>query len=125
MTNLLTTAVRTAYCACSACCGPRASGLTASGVRPVEGRTVAANHLPFGTWVRIQGIGLRRVEDRLAKRYTGRFDVYFKSHAAAKRFGLQVRSVTLDREILFAGTASAQDIKSDFRPSRRGTSKKP
>ena len=97
MTNLLATAVVTAYCACSACCGPQACGLTASGVRPLEGRTVAANHLPFGTWVEIRGVGRRRVEDRLSRRYTGRLDVYVQSHAAARRFGRQRLPVSVLR----------------------------
>ena len=80
----------TAYCACKICCGPKARGITAAGTRPVQGRTVAASRtIPLGTRIHIEGIGWRTVEDRLAKRFDGRVDVYFASHDAAKKFGKQ------------------------------------
>ena len=80
----------TAYCACKICCGKDAKGITAAGTRPMQGRTVAASRsIPMGTRIHIEGIGWRTVEDRLAKRFDGRVDVYFASHDAAKKFGKQ------------------------------------
>ena len=84
------TATVTAYCACAKCCGKSAKGITAAGTRPMQGRTVAASRtIPLGTRIHIEGIGWRTVEDRLAKRFDGRVDVYFASHDAAKKFGKQ------------------------------------
>ena len=51
-----------AYCPCSQCCG-KETGITASGTKATEGRTVAAD-LPFGTVVHIEGLGEYIVEDR-------------------------------------------------------------
>lgn len=84
----------TAYCACSKCCGQWSGGPTASGVYPKEGVTVAASRsIPFGTKIHIDGVGHRVVQDRLAKRYDSRIDVYFASHKDALKFGKQKRVV--------------------------------
>lgn len=92
MTNLIVTA----YCACRLCCGASADGVTASGVEPVQGVTVAAPRaVPFGTRVHIEGIGWRTVQDRTARRYDGRFDVYFTRHRDAVRFGKRKLKVTI------------------------------
>jgi 3D (Asp-Asp-Asp) domain-containing protein len=78
----------TAYCSCTKCCGKWAGGPTASGRKPQAGVTIAAPRaLPFGTWLDIEGVGRRRVDDRLARRYDNRIDVYFPTHAEALRFG--------------------------------------
>lgn len=53
----------TGYDTCAACCG-KADGITASGTTATVGRTCAANGLPFGTRLYIEGIGERTVEDR-------------------------------------------------------------
>ena len=88
----------TAYCACRKCCGPNAKGITASGTRPTEGRTVAAaRSIPLGTRIHIEGIGWRVVEDRTARRYDGRVDVYFKSHNDALQFGKRKLQITIQR----------------------------
>ena len=88
----------TAYCACRKCCGENSAGITAIGRKPVEGRTVAASRsIPLGTKIHIEGIGWRVVEDRTARRYDGRVDVYFKSHADAVKFGKQNRSVRISK----------------------------
>lgn len=93
MTNVIV-AVITAYCACTKCCGSNAVGLTASGKPPVQGVTVAGpRNLPFGTVVYIEGVGRRVVQDRTARRYDGRFDVYFTKHADAVRFGIRTNRV--------------------------------
>ncbi len=95
ITNLLTATI-TAYCACTTCCGPKASGLAANGQPPVEGRTIAASRsLPFGTMIHIPNVGWRKVEDRLAKRYDHRIDIYFKKHADAKKFGIRKETVKI------------------------------
>jgi 3D (Asp-Asp-Asp) domain-containing protein len=93
MTNLLAAAAIftvTAYCPCKVCCG-KANQPTASGRMPVQGVTVAGpRRTPFGTWVEIEGVGRRRVDDRLARRFSdGRFDVFFTNHAKAKQFGIR------------------------------------
>lgn len=79
----------TAYCSCPRCCGPSACGLTASGTRPVPGRTLAANWLPFGTQVRLEGLGVYRVEDRMSRRFPSMVDVFMADHLSAVRFGKQ------------------------------------
>jgi 3D (Asp-Asp-Asp) domain-containing protein len=80
----------TAYCSCKRCCGPNAFGITASGKPAKEGITIAApRHIPFGTRLNIQGLGIRTVSDRLALRYNNRIDVYFNSHNQAKQFGIK------------------------------------
>lgn len=87
----------TAYCACRKC--TKGTGITASGRKPVEGRTVAASRsIPLGTKIHIGGgIGWRVVEDRLAKRFDGRVDIYFRSHAEALKFGKQNRAVKITK----------------------------
>ena len=89
MTTNIITATITAYCACKLCCGPNAKGITANGQRPIQGITIAASRtLPFGTTV-IIGDKTFRVQDRLAKRYDNRFDIYFTKHSDAKKFGIK------------------------------------
>lgn len=83
----------TAYCLCAVCCG-RTGGLTASGTFPRVGVTVAApRNVRFGTWVRISIPGrapiVRRVEDRTAKRWDGRWDILLPDHEAAKVWGIK------------------------------------
>ena len=82
-------ALVSAYCACKLCCGPLAHNRCADGSRPVQGITVAASRkIPLGTKVVI-GRQQFVVRDRLALRYDDRFDIYFASHAAAKKFGVR------------------------------------
>ena len=86
-------AVVTGYCACRICCGKGARGITAAGTRPVQGRTVAGpRSVPLGTRVIINGKPYT-VEDRTAKRYDGRWDIYFQSHKNAKNFGRQEHEI--------------------------------
>lgn len=86
----------TAYCPCRVCCGRWAGGPTASGQRPRPGLTVAGPRaLPLGTRVRIEGLGERLVQDRLARKYDARFDVFFASHAEAKQFGRRQLAVEI------------------------------
>ncbi len=87
------------YCGCRRCCGRWSRyGLTASGRRPVEGRTVAGpRRLPFGTRVFLDGVGWRTIEDRTARRWDGRFEVYVRSHARARRMGIRRAKVWVSR----------------------------
>ena len=91
----------TAYCACKKCCGKYADGITASG-KKVKVGFVANNWLPFGTKVKIEGLGIYIVEDRGSKKYFGTkeekrkaLDIYFEEHEEAKRFGVKYLKVEI------------------------------
>lgn len=64
--------------------------VTASGTRCREG-VIAANHLPLGTKVMIEGFGNRvfTVEDRMNKRYNKRIDIWFRHYDDARNFGVR------------------------------------
>lgn len=95
ITNIIT-ATLTAYCACKLCCGPNAKGICANNKPPIEGKTIAASRkIPFGSSVLI-GTNLYRVDDRLARRYDSRFDIYFTKHIDALKFGIKTnQTVTI------------------------------
>ena len=65
--------------------------LTAAGTKTREG-IIAANWLPFGTKVRIDG-KVYTVEDRMNQRFTAAFpqhiDIVFLSYEKARKFGKQ------------------------------------
>lgn len=92
----LTNVIVTAYCACRICCGPNADGVTAAGTKPKQGRTVAApRSISFGTRVRIEGFNTTFiVEDRTARRFDGRWDIFFAKHKDALKFGKQRLTIT-------------------------------
>lgn len=97
----MTNAIITAYCAtCTICCGPNPSGINAAGKAPIEGISIAGpRSVPLGTIVRVQIPGLMtnnfKVDDRTARRYDGRWDVFIASHQRAKVFGRQRGTVTI------------------------------
>lgn len=99
------TADVTFYCneglrGCAKCCGKWAPlNRTASGRRPVPGVSCAAPPgVPFGTWVEIEGVGLRRVDDRLSPKFAHRWDVFESTHKGAIRRGiLRNRRISLRR----------------------------
>jgi len=93
---ILTNAVVTAYCACHICCGSWfKTAKTADGHTPKQGVTVAASRsIPFGTKVLIDG-HTYIVQDRLAKRFDNRIDIYFNNHKDALKFGKQRKNVTI------------------------------
>jgi len=64
-------------------------GITASGTRVTEGRTIAVdpNVIPLGWWVYIEGIGFRRAEDKGSAVKGKMIDIYYDSEAKAERFG--------------------------------------
>lgn len=92
---IVSNAIVTAYCACHLCCG-LSGGTTASGSLPREGVTVAGPRgVALGTAVFIPGVGRRSVQDRTTRRFDGRWDVYFKSHAKARAFGKRRLNITI------------------------------
>ena len=101
MTNLLS-AIVTAYCHCSACCGTSGNP-TASGKMPVVGRTIAAPRaIALGAKIVIDG-HTYIVEDRTAKRFDGRFDIFMRSHKEALKWGKQTRTITIITPIFIFG----------------------
>jgi 3D (Asp-Asp-Asp) domain-containing protein len=64
---------------------------TASGTRPVAGRTIAVDPdvIPLGNWVYIEGIGLRRAEDTGGAINGNKIDIYMDSNGEAGDFGVQ------------------------------------
>jgi 3D (Asp-Asp-Asp) domain-containing protein len=93
MTNIITAVVITAYCNCTKC--THGDNITARGNAPREGITVAAPRaVPLGTKaaITVPGAFTNRifvVEDRTARRFDGRWDIFIASHERAKRFGKQ------------------------------------
>jgi len=92
--------VFSAYCACQICCGPDASGITAIGTAPKEGRTIAGpRSIPLGTSVLVRFGEVKkvmRIEDRTARKWDGkRWDIYFKDHDVVRGFGLQKGTVII------------------------------
>jgi 3D (Asp-Asp-Asp) domain-containing protein len=71
-------------------------GLTSSGTQLTVGRTVAANNLPFGTRVFIQGIGWRVVEDR-GNLKDNQIDVLVESKEVAYENGRHMAAVVVER----------------------------
>ena len=79
----------TAYCACEKCCG-KSDGITASGTKATQGRTVAMGGIPLGTKISINGT-VYTVEDRGT--VYGHVDIFKNSHQAARNFGLNYADV--------------------------------
>ena len=91
MTTNILIATITAYCCCAKC--TKGTGITANGKIPTPNLTIAASRsLPFGATV-IIGNKTFRVQDRLAKRYDSRFDIYFAKHSDAREFGIKTQQV--------------------------------
>lgn len=80
----------TAYCGCEACNG-RNAGITAMGVEPSEGWTVACNSLPLGTQISING-NTYEVQDT-GNMDDGTIDIFMNSHDEALNFGVQSADV--------------------------------
>lgn len=81
------TYVVTAYCPCSRCSGSY-GGITSTGVRAVQGRTIAVdpNVIPYGTHVRFNG-NEYVAEDCGGAIKGNHIDLYFDSHAEALEWG--------------------------------------
>ena len=88
ITNIITATI-TAYCSCKLCCGPNAKGICANNKPPTPNLTIAASrNIKFGSQVVING-SVYTVQDRLARKYDDRFDIYFAKHSDAKKFGIK------------------------------------
>jgi len=93
MTTNVLVAICTGYCACKTC--TPGHGVTAIGTPPKHNYTIAApRNIPYGARVIVAG-RTYVVEDRTARRYDGRFDIYFARHADALKFGRQTNTVTV------------------------------
>lgn len=84
--DYLGTYTLTAYCGCEVCNGGNA-GITAMGVEPSEGWTVACNSLPLGTQISING-NIYEVQDT-GNMDDGTIDIFMNSHEEALNFGVQ------------------------------------
>jgi 3D (Asp-Asp-Asp) domain-containing protein len=87
----------TAYCPCRKC-SEGWGNKTATGVRAIEGRTIAVDPrvIPYGSAVVING------KEYVAEDCGGaikkkRIDIYFESHSAAWKFGVQYADVYLKK----------------------------
>ncbi len=73
-----------------------AYGITASGRKVVEGKTAACPpSMPFGTRLRIEGVGERRCDDRGSLITEGHIDVYIEDVEQALRNGRVERKVEI------------------------------
>lgn len=83
----------TAYCACIECCG-KTDGITATGTRATQGRTIAVypKQIPYGTEVTFDG-HTYIAEDCGGAIKENRIDVYFDSHQDALEYGVQYHEV--------------------------------
>jgi 3D (Asp-Asp-Asp) domain-containing protein len=87
----------TAYCPCKKC-SEGWGNKTATGVRAIEGRTIAVDPrvIPYGSVVVINGKEYV-AEDCGGKIKGKKIDIYFESHSVAWKFGVQYADVYLKR----------------------------
>lgn len=99
----------TAYCSCEKCCGKTPDdpwyGITATGTKATEGRTIAVDPkvIPYGTVVYFDGIdgfGGYVAEDCGGAIKGKDIDLYFDSHAEALNWGVREQEVFLYKEDL-------------------------
>lgn len=83
----------TAYSASFDECG-KTDGITASGIKAIEGETVAADDLPLGTKIEIEG-HIYTVHDRFGGGYKGRIDIYKEKKSDCIRFGKQFKAARI------------------------------
>lgn len=86
----------TGYCACEICCGIHSDGITASGKKATQGKTIAVdtNVIPLGKKVVIEGFNtVFEAQDTGSAIKENIIDVYFESHEKALQFGRQKRKV--------------------------------
>lgn len=96
-------AVVTAYCPCRECCGPNARGITSTGQDArLTGCAVDPRHIPYGSRVRVPGIGWRTADDTgSAMREHGEkgiihVDIRMQSHEQALRFGVRHTTIRIE-----------------------------
>ncbi len=104
----------TGYCKCRQCCGWRRTwygkpvyasgrnegkrkriGITASGARAEHGTIAADSRYPFGTIMYVPGYGYGQVTDRGGAIKNDRIDLFFRSHAEARRWGKEKKQVKI------------------------------
>lgn len=98
----------TAYCPCQKCCGKTPSdpayGITASGAKAKQGRTIAVDPevIPLGSVVYFEGtdglIGGYVAEDTGGVIKGNRIDLYFDSHEDALEWGVRYKEVFMMEE---------------------------
>lgn len=83
----------TAYCPCSKCCG-KEDGITATGTKVKEGRTIAVDPkiIPLGSKVEIDG-HTYIAEDVGGAIKGNTIDLFFNSHDEANTWGVKYRNV--------------------------------
>lgn len=81
----------THYCSCASCCGPGASGRTASGRMAEAGVSIAVdkNVIPLGKKVYLSGYGMRRADDTGGAIKRNKIDVFVSSHSEALSLGVR------------------------------------
>lgn len=90
----------TAYCCCEKCCGKSenhpAYGLTKSGTKATEGRTIAVDPslIPLGTTVYLNGRPYI-AEDTGSAIKGNKIDLFINNHQRAQEFGVQEMEVKL------------------------------
>lgn len=78
--------------------GDKGYGITASGKKVAEGRTIACPpNMAFGARVVIEGLGERVCEDRGGAIKGNRLDVYMESVSQARQFGRRSLEVEIRR----------------------------
>lgn len=81
----------THYCSCSTCCGPGASGITASGRAAEVGVSIAVDRrvIPLGKKVYLSGYGMRRADDTGGGIKRNKIDIFVGSHSEALQMGVR------------------------------------
>lgn len=97
-------------------CG-KTDGITASGIRAVEGETIAADDLPFGTKIEING-EIYTVHDRFGAGHKNRVDIFKESQDDCFKFGKQyafAKIVSLPKEeVDFSFSPFSNDFRGDY-----------
>lgn len=87
----------THYCACTKCCGKNAQGITASGKRVEENKTIAVDPkvIALGSQVYIDGYGYMEAQDTGSAIKGNIIDVYIADHQEALNLGVVYKDVYL------------------------------
>lgn len=85
----------THYCACTKCCGKNAKGITASGKKVEENKTIAVDPkvIKLGSTVYIDGYGLMEAQDTGSAIKGNIIDVYIPDHNKALKLGVTYKDV--------------------------------
>ncbi len=85
----------TAYCHCVKCCG-KSDGITATGTKVKEGRTIAVDPdvIPLGSKVELDG-HTYIAEDVGGAINGNKIDIYFNTHDEALKWGVQYKKIYL------------------------------